>query len=347
MQKILKHLPIALGLIFIWLFNNTTYVVYPQWQTKWLLIPIADAVVLSISWLFTKRLITYWRKRYAERKNVMKRNMYILFQIITLSLRYTFVMYLGDLVGLWKGLFSISIATANSYRIPLLYTHFTFNLFIFTILIFYEEWQYNKEQTRLYELQIEKLKQENLQTQLDLLKSQINPHFLFNSLNTLSAMVSDNPQAERFIDELSSIYRYLLQNNHTTLCTLNEEIQFIKSYFHLLETRHGEGVKMDINIETDYLNYQIPPLTLQLLVENAAKHNVVSKSTPLRINLYNKKDKLIVENNLNKKNTAAVSNKVGLNNIATKYQLLDNKKIDILQDEKSYKIVLPLILPVS
>lgn len=289
MKKLLKHIPIAFGLTFIWLFNNTTYIVYPQWQSKWLLISIADAIILIVAWAFTTRLINYWHKHYAERKNVTKRNMFILFQIVTLSLRYTLVMY----------------------------------------------------------FQIEKLKQENLQTQLDLLKSQINPHFLFNSLNTLSALVSNNPQAERFIDELSSIYRYLLQNNHTTLCTLNEEIQFIQSYFHLLETRHGDGIKMAINIEPDYFHYLIPPLTLQLLIENAAKHNVVSKSTPLTIQLYNQHDKLIVENNLNQKNTFVVSNNVGLSNITTKYQLLDNKNIDIVQDEKTFKVVLPLIMPLS
>jgi two-component system, LytTR family, sensor kinase len=345
MKKLMKQLPIIIGLTFIWLFNNIIYVTYPQWQSKWLLIPIADALVLIVSWLFTKRIIIYWRKRFKENKNVLKRNFFILIQIVTLSLRYTLVMYLGDLIGLWQGLFSISIATANTYKIPLLYTHFTVNLFFFAILIFYEEWTYTKEQQRLYESQIEKLKNENLQTQLDLLKSQINPHFLFNSLNTLSALVADNPQAERFVDELSSIYRYVLQNNHTTLCTLESEIQFIKAYFHLLETRHGEGVKMEINIEPDYLNHQIPPLTLQLLVENAAKHNIVSKTKPLSIKLYNQKDKLIIENNVNKKSAVVVSNKVGLNNIATKYQLLNNENIDVLQDEKTFKVVLPLILP--
>ena len=347
MKKLLKHIPIAFGLTFIWLFNNTTYIVYPQWQSKWLLISIADAIILIVAWVFTTRLINYWHKHYAERKNVTKRNMFILFQIVTLSLRYTLVMYLGDLLGLWKGLFSFSYATFNTYKIPLLFTHFISNMFFFSFLIFYKEWRYNKEKQRLYELQIEKLKQENLQTQLDLLKSQINPHFLFNSLNTLSALVSNNPQAERFIDELSSIYRYLLQNNHTTLCTLNEEIQFIQSYFHLLETRHGDGIKMAINIEPDYFHYLIPPLTLQLLIENAAKHNVVSKSTPLTIQLYNQHDKLIVENNLNQKNTFVVSNNVGLSNITTKYQLLDNKNIDIVQDEKTFKVVLPLIMPLS
>lgn len=110
MQKILKHLPIALGLTFIWLFNNTTYVIYPQWQYKWLLICTGDAFILVISWLLTKRIIAHWRKRFGDRKNALKRNAFIFFQQLTLALRYTFAMYIGDLLGLWKGLFDSSYA---------------------------------------------------------------------------------------------------------------------------------------------------------------------------------------------------------------------------------------------
>ena len=116
--------------------------------------------------------------------------------------------------------------------------------------------------------QNERLKKNKLQHQLDTLKSQINPHFLFNSLNSLSMLIHDNPrQAEAFVDEISSVYRYLLRANDQELTTLRRELQFIKSYFQLLKTRYGAGIDLRIRVDEWHLNRLIPPLTLQLLVD--------------------------------------------------------------------------------
>jgi LytS/YehU family sensor histidine kinase len=136
---------------------------------------------------------------------------------------------------------------------------------------------------------------------------------------------------------------YLLQNNHGMLCPLQNEIKFIEAYFHLMKTRYGKGIEMELNIEQHYLNYQIPPLTLQLLVENAVKHNVAAPTAPLVIKIFNQNYKLVVENNIKKKRMAVVSNKIGLTNIITKYKLLGKDSLQIEQDDMVFRVVLPLI----
>lgn len=193
----------------------------------------------------------------------------------------------------------------------------------------------------------EQLKKENLQSQLEGLKGQVNPHFLFNSLNSLSSLISDDPEkAEKFLDEMSKVYRYLLRTNEDGLTTLQAEMDFIYSYFHLLKTRYGDGLEMKATIEDRYLCYMIPPLTLQMLVENAVKHNMILKDNPLQILLLTTNSgKLIVSNNLQRKDRMVSSNKVGLSNIVKKYRLMKQEEISVRDDGKEFAVVVPLIHP--
>ncbi|GAB2576805.1 sensor histidine kinase [Spirosoma areae] len=192
--------------------------------------------------------------------------------------------------------------------------------------------------------QNERLKKNKLQHQLDTLKSQINPHFLFNSLNSLSMLIHDNPrQAEAFVDEISSVYRYLLRANDQELTTLGRELAFIKSYFQLLKTRYGAGIDLHIAVAERQLDCRMPPLTLQLLVENAVKHNVILPDSPLVVEILTRGPLLVVQNNLQRKNTAVLSNKVGLANIATKYRLLGQRDIAIREDAGQFVVTLPLL----
>ncbi len=191
----------------------------------------------------------------------------------------------------------------------------------------------------------ERLKKTNLQSQLEGLKQQVNPHFLFNSLNSLSSLIDEDPQrAEAFIDELSSVYRYLLQSNMDELTTLATELQFIRSYFHLQQTRYGNGLTLRINVDENYLDDQLPPLTLQLLVENAIKHNVVASDQPLHIEIRTDlTGRLVVANNLQRKATRVLSNGVGLSNIMTKYQLLSKSVVRIEEKDGQFVVTLPLL----
>ena len=203
---------------------------------------------------------------------------------------------------------------------------------------FYEKWQ-------TLAVEAENLKKENLQSQLEALKSQVNPHFLFNSLNSLSALIADEPaKAEIFLDEMSKVYRYMLRNNEEGLTSLDAELLFIQSYFHMLKTRYGEGLEMEIKIDEHFLRHQLPPLTLQMLVENAVKHNMILKESPLHILIMTTNSgKLVVNNNRQLKTTNVLSNKVGLHNIINKYRLLNQEGVLVNDEGSEFSVVLPLI----
>jgi LytS/YehU family sensor histidine kinase len=173
----------------------------------------------------------------------------------------------------------------------------------------------------------------------------VNPHFLFNCFNTLSSLITeDKERAEEFLNELSKVYRYLLRNNEDGLSTVENEVRFIRSYYGLLHTRHGNAVQMNIEIDKRYNPYLLPSLSLQLLVENVVKHNQLSKLYPLVIEIFTTAgNQLVVNNNLQRRAVKAPSNRVGLDNIRAKYELLNQKGFQIIEDGKNYTVVLPLI----
>ena len=181
--------------------------------------------------------------------------------------------------------------------------------------------------------------------EFELLKNQVNPHFLFNCFNTLSSLIQeDKEEAEQFLNELSKVYRYLLKNNEDSISTLEKEILFIGSYFQLLKTRYGEALQMNIDIDKRYYKYQVPSLSLQLLVENAVKHNIVSRQQPLMIEIFTTAgDKLVVNNNLQKKQLNRKSTHIGLNNIQLKYKLMGEKGFQVVEGKNNFMVVLPLV----
>ena len=198
--------------------------------------------------------------------------------------------------------------------------------------------------TKASELTAEQLRKEQLLSQFESLKEQVNPHFLFNSLNSLSSLIASDPErAEEFVEEMSRVYRYLLRSNEEQLTTLQNEVEFIESYNVLLKTRFGNGFQPVINIEEKMKEYLLPPMTLQLLIENAVKHNIVDPDKPLVVQLFTKNEKLVVSNNLQKKNKPVASNKVGLNNIIAKYKLLNQPDVEIKETQDAFTVVLPLI----
>jgi LytS/YehU family sensor histidine kinase len=199
------------------------------------------------------------------------------------------------------------------------------------------------------EKETEQLKKENLQTQLDSLKQQVNPHFLFNSLNTLSYLISEDAEkAEEFLDEMCKVYRYLLRTNENELTSLGTELQFIRSYFHLLKTRYGDCLHLHLAIAPGHEQSLLPPLTLQLLVENAVKHNIIHKEQPLTVHISTEPSgQLTVKNNLQKKVQVVASNQVGLTNIASKFSLLKQPDIRVEQTETEFLVTVPLIQPSS
>ncbi|HUS01086.1 MAG TPA: histidine kinase [Chitinophagaceae bacterium] len=204
---------------------------------------------------------------------------------------------------------------------------------------------YTFKQWKISVAEKEKLEQLTIQYEFDTLKSQVNPHFLFNCFNTLSSLISeDRKQAETFLNELSKVYRYLLRNNESGLSTVKSEIQFINSYYELLKTRHNEALQMTIEVDKKYEQYLLPSLSLQLLIENAVKHNQLSRTKPLLIDVFTTAGKkLIISNNLQRRIIKSPSNRIGLENIRSKYLLLEQTGFQVLEDGKTFSVVLPLI----
>ncbi|QMU63992.1 MAG: histidine kinase [Flavobacteriaceae bacterium] len=180
------------------------------------------------------------------------------------------------------------------------------------------------------------------------LKNQLDPHFLFNSLNVLTSLIGENPnQAEKFTTKLSKVYRYVLEQRNKDLTPLSEELAFAKTYMELLEMRFEDAIKFTIPDTVSNEELKIVPLSLQLLLENAVKHNVVSSLKPLEVTIYEKDHYLIIQNNINPKETIGKSTKVGLQNIADRYGLLTSEGIKIENNNKMFRVCLPLLSKIN
>jgi two-component system, LytTR family, sensor kinase len=200
----------------------------------------------------------------------------------------------------------------------------------------------------------EVLEKENLASQLEGLKNQVNPHFLFNSLNTLVHIIPENPEtAVRFVQKLSKVYRYILEIRDTKTTPLSNELEFLKAYIFLLKERFGENIHINIqNMAIQHLeksntegveDYHIVPLSLQILLENAIKHNIISSEKPLMIDVFIESKKLIVKNNLQRKNQIQEGTGVGLENIRNRYQLISQQEVDVIVTAHSFMVALPLL----
>ncbi len=188
----------------------------------------------------------------------------------------------------------------------------------------------------------EKLQKEGMAAKYESLKNQVNPHFLFNSLNALTNLVyEDQDKAAKFIKQLSQVYRYVLDTRDKEVVSLEEENAFLKSYLFLQQIRFGD--KLKLNVAIDEVKTKLPPLVLQMLIENAIKHNEISEDNPLTIHVYSDGEFLVIENNLQRKPVMAdESPGIGLENICKRYEFLTNKEVRIEQTDK-FTVKLPLI----
>lgn len=202
----------------------------------------------------------------------------------------------------------------------------------------YQAWKQHRGET-------EQLKNVYQRSRLQGLRSQVNPHFLFNSLNALSSLImEDEEKAEKFLDEMSKVYRYLLRNESDTLVRLEEELQFLQSYQHLLHARFGSGLQINVDVAVEMKTKWLPPLTLQTILENAFAQNTISKTTPLVVSVTTATDELIVTNNIQLKTiTNSGDVEEGLDNLLSKYNLL-TKKAATIEDSITQRIIrLPLL----
>lgn len=190
----------------------------------------------------------------------------------------------------------------------------------------------------------ERLQKEKAQVQFDNLKNQMNPHFLFNALTSLNSLIFENQQlASDFLQQLSRVYRYVLQNKEKNLVVLETELRFIDNYVRLLETRFSSALSINFKIENDAKEKSIVPVTLQILIENAIKHNIVDKQKPLVIDVVTIGDYLVVSNNLQLKRNVETSNKQGLENLRSLYTFLTEKPVIVQPTDEMFFVKIPLL----
>ena len=252
---------------------------------------------------------------------------YSVFAVIILQVLIHWILY-GNLV--------LDLKTNLNYSVPAVIITLIIAL-IFTAVRFFLSW-------RDLAVQHEKLNTEAIASRFAALKNQVNPHFLFNSLNVLTNLVyKDADQSAKFIRKLSEVYRYVLDTQDKEIVPLTEEIAFVQSFVYLQKMRFGKELEVDINVP-DKTHFFVLPLSVQMLVENAIKHNGISRNSPLKISIDIDAAHVVVKNNLNpKENIDQKKNRIGLENIKSRYQFLSNGEVMINRDPHYFMVKLPLL----
>jgi len=213
---------------------------------------------------------------------------------------------------------------------------------IVVALIFYAFFYYKYRQE--FKVKEQKIIAGTASAKFDALKNQLDPHFLFNSLNVLTSLIEENPrQAQKFTTSLSKVYRYVLEQKNKDLISVKEELQFAKTYVQLLKMRFEDSIVFEIPDESQDPEAKIVPLSLQLLLENAVKHNVVTSERPLHIKVFEQHGSLVVQNNFQEKQVVKKSSGVGLQNIKQRYAILTDKQIAIEKDSINFSVRLPML----
>ncbi len=281
-------------------------------------------------WIGCIIIVTWLWEKFPWQEYPIKHLLYEIVLILAYTIVFSSLIYLIE-----QNLFSYTT------EINLVYDGFTTILITFFItaiheaVFFYRQW-------KLHFSKSVKLQRDNIEANYEALRSQVNPHFLFNSLNSLTSMVDDNPQAVKYIANLSEFLRYLLKSNENELVALKDELAVVERYLELQGTRFGEALKVKFDIDAGQEFKNLPPLAVQMLVENCIKHNIISLDHPLSIKIYTEKDRLSVENNLNEK-SGIISTKQGLKNIKDRYSLFTSLKPDIVKNDNIFKVTLPLL----
>lgn len=278
-----------------------------------------------ISWL-NKRLD--WEKSMAQRVLVQ-----LLFTILIAVSISTIVTTLTHFIREYE----------NGLTINLVYNALIFSVCNLILVAIFEAWIQFIEAKSAKEQELA-LKSENAQIRFELLKNQINPHFMFNSLNVLSSLIEkDRTKAQRFIDEFSKMYRYVLQTIEKPLVPLSEELDFVETYIFLQKIRYGDTLQFSVDLPSEVLNQNIPPFALQVLVENACKHNLLTIDRPLSIQITIHKNRLLVKNTYQPKLSNSSSSKVGQKNLVSRYLMISEERPKFRLTDGHYIVLLPLI----
>lgn len=312
------HVLNGFGNFFIRLFRGTSYSFIAG-----LLIAIPDLYIIKLMNNFFG-----W-----NRKIILRILLQLAFTIVIAVIISTIVTIFANYMSRYE----------EPFKYVLLYNALIYsvvNIIIMAILeatIFFTENDLAKQKT-------EKLQREFSQVKFEMLKNQINPHFLFNSLNVLSGLIEKDPiKAQLFLDEFSHIYRYVLETIEKPIVTLNDEIRFVRSYIYLQQIRYGNALELTINLPASIMKFQMPPLSLQVVLENAIKHNIIQKEKPLHIHITYDDGWLSIKNNIQEKLSSGFSSGLGQKNLVKRYAMICKNTPIFNIEINRYIVKLPLI----
>lgn len=294
---------------------------------------LSGLISTTVIWSGCVAIVTLLWKKFPWERHPVKHLLYeILFIVLYLS-----IFFLGALI-LTERFDTKSWFIVLSDKVMDMFTT-TLITFLITAIheayYFYKQWQENFSKS----VQLEK---ENIQAQYNTLKAQINPHFLFNSLNSLVSLVEENPKAERFVLDLSDFLRFVLVSSDKETVPLREELMHLDQYVRLMSIRFGSSLTLLQNIETEALDYSLPPLVLQGLVENCIKHNAVTQAKPLHITVETANHRLTLSNNL-QPITESESTGQGLNNIRGRYKHFTAEEVKVIRTNTQFSVSIPLL----
>jgi two-component system, LytTR family, sensor kinase len=332
------YLVLALVLLPVTVIINSVVFGWRYFSQPWLFLgaTIITGIAFAVYFVLCGKVAVMLKKRFpAEEQTSLKLTLMITSFLVMTGL-YLLLLFRGYE---WMSFFGYRF---NEHNFVWAYIGLgivnIFLTFLFEGISRFESWKANLRET-------EQLQKAYRQGQIQSLKSQVNPHFLFNSLNSLSSLIAEDcDAAERYLDEMSKVYRYMLRTDEEQLVTLETEMKFLSSYLHLLNTRYGTGLQVKINFNESDKSKLLPPLTLQVLIENAFTQNTMSKASPLVISIESTAGGLLICNNRQARiMTGSMEYEAGLDNIVRKYELLNNQRVVINETPTERRVLVPLI----
>ncbi len=335
---------LGIGLL-IYLFFKVTHAESTEelttWDLKTKILLTLTIFVVVIVWEACDHITSYFVRKYPLDVGTNKRLMHLFFTVTlyTFPLVIAYIYFENYYIKVW-------LQCIEEEEMISEFWSETMNAFVITWLIIgFKMFHVQINHTAKIERAKDSMQKELLRSKYESLKSQINPHFLFNSYSVLTTLIHTNPdQAVDFLNQLSKMYRYILDNKENEMVSLEKEFKFLESYLFLLKTRHEDGILVDIEVSLDRKNFFVPTLALQMLIENAVKHNAFSQEQPLMIRIFNEKDDyLVVSNEIRRKGEVVNSTKVGLENICKRYNIQSEKQVVVNQTGSDFIVKLPIL----
>lgn len=329
----MKWYNLIFWMLIISVVIGALFTIFFEKEFNFINILLPSAFNTVVIWGGSMKIVVFVWRKFPWEKNPVKH--IIVETTLILALLFVFVMGMGSYIAYRHEITLAESIQSNSPDI-LFTTLITFLIItIHEAVFFYRQWKFHFSKSVL-------LEKDKLEAQYNALKAQVNPHFLFNSLNSLMSLLDNNPVAEQYVQDLSEYLRYVLLSNSKEEVTLREETEHLEKFFHLQKLRFDNNLHVEINIQPAALNREIPPLALQMLVDNCIKHNIISSKNPLYIKISADEKSITVTNNLQRKYTEESTGQ-GLKNIEGRYRFLSNEPIKIISDDKYFSVTIPFI----